>query len=98
MSGRNWNTNKVGENLSFFLERFLNFADNAVPSPEIEIRIKISAREFYEKYLANDERYFILDIGNNVIHLHCKPRHLLRLIDLEEVEYIDKVSGLYEPM
>ena len=67
MSRTNWNTNKIGENLSIFLERFLNFADNAVPSPEIEIRIKDSAREFYEKYLMNDERYYILYIENKNI-------------------------------
>ena len=98
MTTKNWNKNKIGEDLSIFLDRFLNFADNAVPSPEIEIKIKDSAREFYEKYIMNDERYVILNIGTNVIHLHCKPRDLLRLIDLDEVEYMDKVSGLYEPM
>lgn len=91
------NSDKIGEDLLIYLERFANFSDEAAPSPEIEIKVKGSAKEFFEKYL-KDSRYFLLDLNSSIIHLHCKPRHILRLIDLEELIYINKVSGLYEPM
>lgn len=70
----------------------------AAPAPEIEIKVKGSPKEFYEKYLKNDSKYILLEIDSNSVHIHCKPRYLLKLIDLDEIEYMDKAPGLFEPM
>jgi hypothetical protein len=88
----------MGPELSLYVDVFGNFTDEAAPSPEVEVKVKGSAKEFYQKYLNND-KYILLDIvGSNSLRIHSKPHYLLQLASLDEVEYMEKVPGLYEPM
>lgn len=97
MSEGKRNLKKIGPELSLYMDVFGNFTDQAAPSPEVEVKVKGSAKEFHQKYLNND-KYILLDIGSNSLRIHSKPRYLLQLVNLSEVEYMEKVPGLYEPM
>jgi hypothetical protein len=92
-----WDYNKISEDLAEYIEQFSNFSDDAAPAPEVEIRVKIPSIQFYQKYL-NSNKYIIMELKPNVIYLHCKPKYLLPLLGLEELEYMKKVPGIYEPM
>lgn len=92
------NTNKISEELSLYMDVFSKFKDAAAPAPEVEIKVKGSPKEFYEKYLKNDNSYIFLKIDSDSIHVHCKPRHLSRLLEFDEIKYIGKGSELFESM
>jgi hypothetical protein len=94
---KNHDSKKIGPELSNYIKAFADFKDEAAPAPEVEIKVKGLAKEFYQKYLSGDE-YILKDMGHDSIRMNCKPRFLLRLLKLDELEYMDKVPGIYEPM
>lgn len=98
MPKKKWDFSRISPELSAYIDAFGEFRDEAAPAPEIEIKVKGSPKEFYQKYLNDDIKYILLYFTSNSIHIHSKPRYLLRLLDLEAVEYMDKVPGIYEPM
>jgi hypothetical protein len=87
----------MSEELAEYVELFSKFSDDAAPAPEIEIKVKGSSTEFRQKYLA-DKKYIVIEVKPDFIYLHCKPKYLLPLLDLEEVVHLEKVPGIYEPM
>ena len=80
-----------------YIDQFGNFSDDAAPAPEVEIKVKIPSKIFHQKYL-NSSKYILMELKPNIIYIHCKPRYLLPLLELEELEYMKKVPGIYEPM
>lgn len=96
MNKEKWPVTKADKELLSYLAAFADFTDTAAPSPEVEIKVKDSGKEFYEKYLKGNN-CFLLSVSGSIIHAHCKPRYILRLLELDEVEYIKKVPGIYEP-
>jgi hypothetical protein len=87
----------MSEELAEYIELFSKSSDDAAPAPEIEIKVKSSSTEFCQKYL-KDKKYIVIETKPGFIYLHCKPKYLLPLLDLEEVEHLEKVPGIYEPM
>jgi hypothetical protein len=88
---------KMSPELFQYIQVFGKFKDEAAPSPEIIIRVKRNAEEFYNNHL-DAANFILLFIKGNSIHVHCKPRLLLDIVDMENIEFMDIVIGLYEPM
>ena len=38
-----------------YIDLFGNFSDDAAPAPEVEIKVKIPSKQFYQKYLDNSK-------------------------------------------
>src|SRR5690606_25784745 len=94
---KKWDYTKISEDLAEYIDQFRNFSDAAAPAPEVEIKVKIPSKTFYQKYL-NTKKYILLELKPNLIYIHCKPKYLLPLLELEDVEYMKRVPGIYEPM
>ena len=87
----------MSQDLAEYVDQFRNFSDDAAPAPEVEIKVKGSSTEFCRKYLT-DKKYIVIEVKPGFVYLHCKPKYLLPLLDLEEVEHLERVPGIYEPM
>ena len=88
---------KMSPELLQYIQVFGKFKDEAAPSPEVIIRVKGNAEKFYKNNL-DTANYILLFIKENLIHVHCKPRMLLDIADMDNIEYMDIVTGAYEPM
>ncbi|MGQ0791035.1 MAG: hypothetical protein ACT4NJ_02285 [Nitrosopumilaceae archaeon] len=97
VSKRKWDLKRIGKDLANYIDAFEGFSDDAAPAPEVEIKVKGTPLEFYNKYL-DKETYFLLYATSDALHVHCKPRHLTSLLKNTDVEYMDIVPGIYEPM
>jgi hypothetical protein len=96
MNNRKGSSHKADEDLLAYIQAFNNTDDKAAPAPYVEIKVAGSGKEFYEKYLKDDDS-FLLSIDSDIIRIHCKPRVLINLLQLDQVLYIRKIPGIYEP-